>query len=242
MKKKYLTLLSIITVFAVVIGLIYNVGIFSSNKSEYVDVNYDYEGVESIELDVGLIDMSVVSGDKFNVHYQGEKKLLPKFEQNGSTVHITQRSENHFKAFGVNNVSSPSLIITVPEGTVPKNIKFDCGLGDAVIKGVSFEEMEINCALGNIELNDLTTQKLDIDANLGSVSLRNVDAGDIDAELSMGDFEASLVKDVNEYSYDVEISMGKGKIGGNEVSRTYKTNGQNGTIKIKSAMGNVEID
>ena len=252
MKKTYLRILSIVTFLAIVIGCAYNLGLIGNKGKaesyEEVDVDYDYDGVEEISIDVGLVDMHIVSGDRFNVHYKGQKRLLPNITQDGNAIKIAQGKTvevgfNFFKSPKGKMSVRPSsdLTITVPEGVTLKNIEFDCGLGGTDISNVSFEEMNIDCALGDIQLNDVKVGTLKVVADLGDVELKNVEAEDIDAELSLGDFKAELIKNVNEYNYDIEVALGECKVDKKSVSNTYKTGGQNMSIKVDCSMGNVDI-
>jgi hypothetical protein len=250
MKKIYLIILAAITFGAVVFGSAYHMyGLFGNKDKtdEVVDVSYDFDSFKKIDVDAGLVDMTVTTGDKFSASFSGLKELLPEFKADNDTLEVYQRKTNSvgFNIFkpnkrnmhGVDN----KLTITVPEGTALEEITFQCALGDADILGVSAKEMDIECAMGDIGIEDLSVDSIDLEADMGDVSLKNVDVITIDAELAMGNFEADLVKDISEYGLELDVAMGKCKVDGETVSNKYTKPGSNGTINVESAMGDVNI-
>ena len=250
MKKIYLIVLAAITVFAVIFGTAYHMYGFFGNKNvsgEVVDVSYDFEDIEKIDVDAGLIDMNIIAGDKFSVSFSGYKELLPEIKEDNKTLVVYQKTAdnngvNLFKPqkrnmHGVDNV----LTIVVPAGVELDEIDFDCSLGDADITKVSAKKMDIECALGDIDLIELTVDELVLNADMGDVSLKNIDVKDINAKLAMGNFDAKLVKDISEYGFDLDVSMGKCKVGGQTVSNKYSNSGSGGTISVSCDMGDVDI-
>ncbi|MEE3494815.1 MAG: hypothetical protein VZR06_06625, partial [Butyrivibrio sp.] len=137
MKKIYLIVLAAITVVAVVFGTAYHMYGFFGNKNvsgEVVDVSYDFEDIEKIDVDAGLIDMNIIAGDKFSVSFSGYKELLPEIKEDNKTLVVYQKTAdnngvNLFKPqkrnlHGVDNV----LTIVVPAGMELDEIDFDCSL------------------------------------------------------------------------------------------------------------------
>lgn len=250
MKKIYLMILGTITFFAVIFGCAYHMyGLFGNKNTtgEIVNVSYDYDIIENIDVDAGLIDMNIVSGDKFSVSFSGLKELLPEIKEDNKTLVVNQNSSddvgiNLFKPHkrnlhGVDNV----LTITVPADAGVDKIEFSCALGNANITGVSAKEMNIECALGDIDIEDLTVDQIDMEADMGDVSVKNVDVREIDAELAMGNFEANLVRDISEYSLELEVSLGRCKVDGNTVSNKYNKSGSGGSVSVTCDMGDVNI-
>ena len=95
--------------------------------------------------------------------------------------------------------------------------------------------------MGDIDLIELTVDELVLNADMGDVSLKNIDVKDINAKLAMGNFDAKLVKDISEYGLDLDVSMGKCKVGGQTVSNKYSNSGSGGTISVSCDMGDVDI-
>ena len=216
-------------------------------SNEKVDVSYDFEGIEKIDVDAGLIDVTITTGDKFSAKYSGLKDLLPEFNSDNKTLTVYQKKQEEkgitILKPNIRNLhdTENELIITVPEGTTLEDIGFNCGLGDLDILGVSAKKMNLECAMGNINVENLTAEQLDLKADLGDASINNVDVKDIHAELAMGNFKADLVKDISEYGLDIEIAMGKCKVDGETVSNKYNRTGSYGTITVVNAMGDVNI-
>ena len=250
MKKVYLMVLAAITFAAVVFGIAYHLYGFFGNKNnagEVVNVSYDFDGIEKIDVDAGLIDMNIIAGDKFSVSFSGYEELLPEIKEDDKTLVVYQKTSdnNGFNIFkphkrnlhGVDNV----LTITVPADTELDEIDFDCALGDADITKVSAKKMDIECALGDIDLIEVAVDELVLEADMGDVSLKNVDVKDVDANLAMGNFDAKLVKEISEYGYEISVSMGKCKLDGQTVSNNYSKAGSIGTINVSCDMGDVDI-
>lgn len=248
MKKTYLLILAVITVIAVFFGCAYHMyGFGNKTKSnEKVEVSYDFEDIEKIDVEVGLTDMTITTGDKFSASFSGLKDLLPEFKSDNKTLTVYQKKEE--KSFtvlkpNIRNLHDikNTLTITVPEGTTLEEIGFDCGMGDLDVLGVSAKKMNLNCAMGSIKIENLTVDQLDLEADMGNASIMNVDVKNIGAVLAMGDFEADLVNDISEYGIEIEVSMGKCKVDGETVSNKYSRTGSYGTINVSSAMGDVNI-
>ena len=250
MKKIYLIVLAAITVGAVILGTAYHMYGFFGNKNvsgEVVDVSYDFEDIEKIDVDAGLIDMNIIAGDKFSVSFSGYKELLPEIKEDNKTLVVYQKTAdnngvNLFKPqkrnmHGVDNV----LTITVPSGTELEEIDFVCALGDADITGVNVKKIDVECALGDIDIKDMTADQIYLEADMGDVSVDSADVRSIDATLSMGSFKADLVKDISEYGLELGVSMGECKVDGKSVSRKYTKAGKGGTVKVSCDMGDVNI-
>ena len=250
MKKIYLMVLICITAIAVFLGCAYHMYGFFGNKNnsgEVVNVNFDFDEFEKIDVDAGLIDMTITTGDKFSASFSGLKELSPEIKEDNKALVVCQNETgivgyNIFKPrrrnmHGVDNL----LTITVPEGTVLEEIDFTCGLGDIDILGVSAKKMDIECAMGDINLEDLTVDDIKLEADMGDVSFKNVDAGNVDAELAMGNFESDLVKEISEYELKLKVSMGRCKVGNKTVANKYTQSGSNGTISVVCDMGDVNI-
>ena len=248
MKKTYLLILAVITVIAVFFGCAYHMcGFGNKNKSnEKVEVSYDFEDIEKINVEVGLTDMNITTGDKFSASFSGLKDLLPEFGSDNKTLTVYQKEEENSFTILKPNIRNlhdikNTLTITVPEGTTLEEIGIDCGMGDLDVLGVSAKKMNLNCAMGSIKIENLTVDQLDLEADMGNASIMNVDVKNIAAELAMGDFEADLVNDISEYGIEIEVSMGKCKVDGETVSNKYSRTGSYGTINVSSAMGDVNI-
>ena len=245
MKKTYLLILAVITVIAVFFGCAYHMYGFGNKNisNEKVDVSYDFEGIEKIDVDAGLIDVTITTGDKFSASFSGLKDLLPEFNSDNKTLTVYQKKQITTLKPNIRNLhdTENELIITVPEGTTLEEIGFDCGMGDLDVLGVSAKKMNLNCAMGSIKIENLTVDQLDLEADMGNASIMNVDVKNIGVVLTMGDFEADLVNDISEYGIEIEVSMGKCKVDGETVSNKYSRTGSYGTINVSSAMGDVNI-
>jgi len=253
MKKIYVVVLSVITSVAVIFGCLYHlyggVGNDEERKNdELVSKSFDFDDIEIIDVDAGLIDLNIERGDGFSATYTGRSDYMPIITGEDKTLKVIQEKNseiinfNFFKMDKRKNIKAGNLLtITVPEGAELTDLNVQCALGDIDIKDVLSQKIEIECGLGDIKISDSVADGIVIEGDMGDITFDAVDVNAIDAELSMGNFEAELVRETSDYSMDLSVTMGKCKVDGKSVSNKYSSSVSNDNIKIECDMGDIDI-
>ena len=256
LKNIYLTILTIITVVAIVLGSMYHVGGFfkktgsffskkgSSGETVTETNDLDPDEIDKLEIDCGLMQVNIKEGGKFSVDFDGDERLKPNIKMSGKTLMIKQKDNN--------DISLPSLKddtflnITVPEGKEFDAITLDVGMGDVKIKNISAKDIDVDAAMGNVEGNDIVAGDIDIDAAMGNVEFYDAEFKNLDADASMGNITVESVNDLSRYDIAADASLGNIDIGGEKVSGSgeYNKNASSekiGEIDVDCDMGNITL-
>ena len=114
--------------------------------------------------------------------------------------------------------------------------------------------------MGDIELDDCKTDSIDIDTSTAVVELNGCEANEIDVDTSVGDtvikdniFEILYVdgsvgdvkvsssKDLSDYAYDLDTSIGDVSINGVSHKTEYQQKGTGGKITVDNSTGDISI-
>lgn len=157
---------------------------YTSNSSKLKITNsyeYDYEKVDSIDIDADIANLKIKKGDELTVEYKYTDGYVPKVQLSGKTLCIEQEN---------------------PSMTIAGNIDSDITI--TIPKKASFDIIDIEVSLGNIDISDVESEEIEIDASLGNVDIKRVEAGEIEIEASLGSVDVSGEFD----SLDVSASLG----------------------------------
>ncbi len=249
MRKVYSTLLSLVTVAAIVLGLFIHNGGFrpvfnlTFGNDEVVDQDFDIDpGVKKIDMDASLMDITIKEGDKFAAEYHGSKKLLPTFsyDSGDGKLKIKQEKVNSKK---INVNKDNKMTITIPKGTKFEDFDLDLNLGKITVDELNALDIDITDNLGDVKLGTVSAEKIDVDANLGNVEIESCNAEKIDISASMGNVEITMAEGrvLDEYEIEAETSLGNVTVGNESKTKSFKQKGKAGKIDIDCSMGDVTI-
>jgi len=219
------------------------------------------DAFSEIDLDVGLANVTVCSGDDYTLSV-GRNPALDGYElrwevkggalkiKDGGKVNQVQINnwgdlkeglEDLFRAQG-----GIDVIITVPDGTILDKISVKTGLGDVMLYGVGAAKVSMETGMGDVECYDTRqVKKLDLDTGMGDVTLSLDEVGDgmdIDLESGMGNVEAVLGCSERDCEYELESGMGNVMV--NNVSRGGKAEHKGNMpykLDAESGMGDVNV-
>ena len=217
----------------------------------------------SIDADISLGNIEVVSGDDFTLSISRSQALLgyePELEirngvlklRDGDTVRIMDgwndiKEWNDLKKlFGVGQLSM-DVTITVPDGAGLDSISVKTGLGNVTLLDVAAETVTAETGMGNVECYEVwNTRKLDLETGMGNVDLvlEEVRRGVyIRLESGMGNVEAMLDCSGSECAYELESGLGTVTVNGNSMGGKVERKGSNMLYQMdaESGMGNVNV-
>lgn len=254
MKKNiYLTIIWTITIFCMIGGSFYHmlgwgeqffndIGLDLGMSSAKTDNNVELNAFDSISFDIDIAEVTITTGDTYQLSYTSTKNLVPEYEVKDNTLHITQISKNrHYPRR--NGHDNCSISITVPKDTVLSKISGNCDMGDFDIMELNATDIDITCNLGDISITDTTAATMTIDCNLGNCEIYKSAFDSLTAFNDMGNIEvAGISSPLSDYTIDCSVSMGAVEVNGTDYFSTYEQEGTTDKkIKLDNSMGSIEI-
>jgi DUF4097 and DUF4098 domain-containing protein YvlB len=166
------------------------------------------------------------------------------------------------------NVKSDAGSVEIEKLTAA-TVSVECMAGSLEIDEPTADDLRVKLNAGGCEIKDTTATVATVELDAGNFSARNFDCGALDGSFHLGDVnvEGSLRGDVNitadlgnvfletdlpesKYRVDAEVALGSVTVGGREISGAQAHIGAGlgsadsapYTIRVKAAMGNVEVD
>lgn len=251
-----------VSIFAGIFGalgtfsLIDNV-IEGSNSSEEEMKIYSVDGeIHDIKIEIGAADFAVIVGEKFYV--ESNISTLSVKEQGGCFV---IKDDSAFK-FPFSPVSGGTVNVYVPADFVFSDAYIDAGAGNAVINGLSANELEMNLGAGEVIIENLhILGNTDISGGAGAVSvtdcvLNNADismgvgefnlAGELkgrnEISLGVGEANITLIGAKSDYELSVTKGLGEAKVDGNRIEDSQTVGNGKNKVDVSGGVGEVNIE
>ena len=204
------------------------------------------------------MNLSIEKGDDYSIQCDTTEKLNPKYEIKDNTLIVSQKQKIKVHNFMKN--PKCSVHITIPEDTALELINVDGSVGDINLSNLDVTTLKIDSSVGDIELDECKTDSIDIDTSTAVVELNGCEANEIDVDTSVGDtvikdniFEILYVdgsvgdvkvsssKDLSDYAYDLDTSIGDVSINGVSHKKEYQQKGTGGKITVDNSTGDISI-
>lgn len=251
--KKSVKITLIVSVVLIIVGLlfagigllcgarlsIYNegFGFFVDSGERIHDENPNLERFDSIDIDVGMSRVEIISGSSYAVEteFYGESRKITYTVENGV---LTVRGGGK-RSFGIslgnfknkfNNVK-----VYVPE-TELKKLSVKTGMGDVTVKAVMVRELECINNMGETELENVTAESSHLKLDMGSLHVSGSSLGNASVENAMGDF---VGRNITTDSLICDMNMGEVDISG-ALNGATTVNADMGEVKL--ALGGAESD
>ncbi|MGN0393801.1 MAG: DUF4097 family beta strand repeat-containing protein [Coprococcus sp.] len=248
-KKIYLIVISIITLLCVAIGIAHNifgwgrnikwVNMVSSSGNVVSDTK-NFEPDDNIELiiDMGLADIDIKTGDKGELIYSCNEKLIPILEVEDGVIRLTQKNNNI--SYRGRNECKVTLII--PENVKVSKIKADLDLGDIDLNNMKCDSCNIMSSLGEVDIIDSQLGDMQITCNLGDCKIDNCDFTSLEADMDLGDIEVKSRQNLSDWSIDVSCSLGEVRVNNDDCGTKFKQSGdEKSFVNITNSMGDIEL-
>lgn len=248
----------IITAFACIVGITGIAGQITttSNSEEIVNFSESYIGVEELQIECKLSNLTIKEGTEFKVE---ATTIEDKFEcenKNG----ILKIIEKEFRVFW-NNVSDSNIIVYIPENVKLTNVKIETGAGKVKIEKLSSEKLKLDLGAGSVKISDINIEKeAKINGGVGKVKIENSILNNLDLKCGVGEFEmtakligntdidcgvgrleVNLIGKEDDYKISAKKGLGSFKINSKEIQNDTKYGNGENYIKIDAGVGSTVI-
>ena len=212
----------------------------------------------TVKIDSKVMNLSIEKGDDYSIQCDSTEKLNPKYEIKDNTLIVSQKQK--IKIHNFMNTQKCSVHITIPEDTTLELINVDGATGDINLSNLDVTTLKIDNSVGDVKMDDCKTDSIDIDTSTGDVKLNGCEANEINVDTSVGDtvlkditFEKLYVdgsvgdvkvsspKDLSDYAYDLDTSIGEVSINGVSHKKEYQQKGTGGKITVDNSTGDISI-
>lgn len=185
-------------------------GISGDDEESNGSIDQKLESFKSISIDSSIMEIRIEEGDNFNIRGSWNKDWLrPEVEVKNGTLDIRQKLKRHYN----NGSNKCRITISVPAGTVLKDINIQSNVGEIQFRKINAGDIDIDLNVGEIDLNDVSFDSVIINNNVGEVS--------VDSTVKLDDYDISLSTDV-----------GVVEVNGRSYKRSYNQHG-NGKKKVR---------
>ena len=161
--------------------------------------------------------MTIVEGAGKSFSYKVENSTLLLKEEESKPIHDTESSQ---------------IVITVPEDAYLGEIEIQQGVGEIVIRDLTFRELDISAGIGNTELEHLSVESLTIEGGMGNIKGRNLKVSkELDLDNGVGTVDLA-----GDFCGEIELDNGVGKM---EIS--FERSQKNYYVEIENGLGDLTI-
>ena len=254
MTKIYITIISIITVIAVLFGCfihIFNRGyfswhnsgntVFSNAVSDSVELSGD---VDSIEVDINFGGITIAYGDDVHVEYALPENYVPQIELKNGTLSVKQKNSVRV---GGNGWSDYSILIVIPEDTELDKLDVNLDAGNIEIADIPCKDFTVKCDAGNIELDKIESESMSVNVNAGNIELADCSADKVTVKADAGNIELDRCT-IDKFYADADagnIDADNCTINSGEVKTdigNISLNGDIGDVKTHTSIGLTNLD
>ena len=190
------------------------------------DINEDFSGITSIEVDGEFLDVTYVG------------------EAGRQSVNLTaQLLSNSNRRFNIEYlVDGSKLIVELDKRGGLGNAR---GEGSIVLRGPRNMMIDIETENGTIAIENIVSSQIDVETNSGTMNLRNLTVNDIELSTNSGAIDAQDLTG----NVDLEVNSGRAvltKVDGNVdaelISGEMTISQVNGLVNVANQSGNVELN
>lgn len=203
-KTVYLAVLSLVTVFCIIIGSIYHisgwVGFGLGNLFHFISgsedtgsgtnrnrITYseDLSPFSQIEIDTDVMNINIEKGDNYHLEYDCTENRQPEIEVTGNKLKLKQPKAKGWLRNHINYKCDMTL--TIPEGTVLDNADITTDVGNVYINNTECNDIKLELDVGNLEIKLCTFKDSEIESDVGNIKINQSDIGNSNIETDTGD-------------------------------------------------------
>ncbi len=244
-----ITVLSILTIAAILVGLYIHVfgrGFsFKGSLGTVSDkVSFD-EMPDEIYFDIDASRIRVEEGDELSIEYRLPETAKPEIEMKNGKLTFKSKISDPITPFRMGK--EMDVTVTLPGDLMLKSfsIKQDAGnisveelntgkfminadAGDISIDEIKADDIGITVDAGNISVSKLEADRFTLDADAGNVRISDSRIGDIDAKIDAGNIESK--------GSVIESGSCRSEFGNIDL------NGEIGDVSVKTSVGNASVN
>lgn len=221
------------SIITVVLGVAAGSGFY--DEKERINLSEQYSAAEIEELGIERIviecpaEILVKPGTELAIEAQNVTEDY-RIRCNNRTLRLESKRKNFFFSFSFSlfgwGTEQGTVVVTVPEGYVPKEFKLDSGAQPVIVENLNTEKLTVDSGAGSVTITALQAEKLHMDTGSGRVSITDAvvketsidsGAGRVKAENSeLGilhlDSGSGAVEFRNVTAEDAKVDSGSGSI------------------------------
>lgn len=248
MRKTYLTCLTIVTVFCIIVGSLAHLGsggseessasiepVLAADTDELPEAASDGKNFKKvfIHLDAGLANISF--GDMFSITGSNTASVTWDINEGSLIVHGYQIAEGE----------EPLLYITLPYDGLYTETEIDVDRGDIQVDHLSTGTMRLFCDQGNITVQGGSFDTVYMNETCGNITLEETAFNNMDIDCSEGNIDVQLSDPVSEYSMELTTAVGEISVGEevkSKVNGQYTQHIESGSrLSVQVDTGNITV-
>lgn len=244
-KTIYLSLISIITVFCIVMGSRYHMFggeyfPFLGRGGSLVSQNdRELETFSEISIESDIMDVTLKTGEEYSISYKAHEKVVPEYKIENGVLRITQASH---KSKWWNGKYTCKVNVTVPQSASLGAVTIQSDLGDIKMKDIQTSQFHVDSDIGDVSVKNSYIGDMVLTADIGDGKFENCSFENMDIEMDTGDIKITGVGDLSDYEMKLYTDIGNVEVNGEKQKRTFVREGTNGKqIKIASDIGDIRI-
>ncbi len=198
-KKRYLTILTIITVICILAGLYLHIfshifhlfGGPSAGNGNTITDSVDYDGFNSISIDTDVFNVDIRKGDRYNVSYECSEFERPVITNNNGELKITEKNSRHFFVNIGRGMKDNRLTVTIPESSNLSYASLNTDAGNFIVDGITVKKMNVKADAGNVNISDSSAGELEIETDAGNVAADNITSEQVTVNTDVGNVSIS---------------------------------------------------
>ncbi len=215
-----------------------------TQTSEPEEYSNSYTNVRRLDVDITGVELQILPSSDEQVHVEcsnTQPQIEFECEQQGDTLEISTTDD--IKVFN-RMKDTVSIWIQIPEKMLEEaDITNDAGV--IYIKKISAKDLAIDVGAGEAEIEEFQANTLELDCGAGSITASGIILTEADVDCGVGEVDLTLQGKVEEYSYDLDCSVGSVILDGDEIDGigTRKSHRADGGkyLSVDCGVGQVDV-
>ena len=212
---------------------------FMDKDNDYIKKTAQTGEFSSIEADIDLGDIRILTSDKFEAEYiyssySGE----PEIYVEDSVLKIKWRNSRKI-SFGM-NFQSPKITVYLPGDTELNDVNINNNLGAVTVDGLkNIKNIAVSASLGGVNLLNLKSESLTADVASGNLKADGLESEDLYLTCNLGSLKAENL--ITEGNTKITNRMGNTEIGG-ELKGRINVDADLGSVKITTNLHQLDYN
>lgn len=244
MKKIFIGIISVITVFAIIFGTMYHIGgafhvfgrWFGDGKTNSESKELDQ--FDSIYVDSNVAELTIGRGEGYSISIDSSEDIYPEYSVKDSVLTIKQKNNKtvHF------NDLDCEVNITIPSGQALDEINITGDVGDIMIKDISSAKTTVLSDVGDINFDSCDIGVINLSSSVGNIQLDDCAFTGADIRTDCGDVDIDSTKNLSGWMIDCETDIGEVNINADDEGDDFSQSGSEGNIVVRGDTGDITIN
>ena len=231
----------------------------AASSTKTVSSSQNLDAFTSIQTDMRVLDLNVVSGDSYSIQYKANRKLVPEFEvknncltikqlQKGSVFHGTQNAKCEVTVTVADSldsvkIQSDSGDVALSDQTIT-TLSLYADAGDIHLENCALDKSTLETDAGDFDLKNCTFTTLSLYADAGDINLGNCTFKNMDISSDAGDIDIDSKEDLSGYRIDLDASFGDVTVNHKNHRSRYSHDGNlsGHTLTVSTDAGDIDLN